>query len=363
MKKITILITGVFLFFIAIIAFSSCKKDTASSEENTAARASALTSEAISKINTWLEKQKKAASLTGISRIQSLKESLAYSLAMTRDLRRSDSILIIPINKGYETAINKERSPVNMLVIFFNEQKEIDKGYIVQYISTRKFADNTALLNFMFDYYDFRDTRFSGSLAYLTVADEFSYELNYENGAYRYYKSTGKKPMGGLTETCFEVGFYYFWSDGSVTWQPIGSFCDNCEPAKTIHGRTYKINCGGGGGGGPEEPALTKELWWEVYREVATGPEPHIEAGVQFWGRKVSGESQGGHFTQANDHGISTFNFDMYGMNFVSGYSQSWHGTQNAYQAVQGTITYPPYTEDPLYIHPTKTFQFGEVFP
>jgi hypothetical protein len=353
------------LFFLLLLFFlqTSCQKDSGNNKavESSADPAIGVVS---GRVNSWLDKQKTSATAEGISKIQLLKANLEFSTSITEPLFRDQGLIIVPVKEGYITSSNKERNPVNMLVLFLNNSKEIQKGFIVQYIAAKQFINKKELATFMYRYYKFDDTKFTGSLAYLTVADEFSHELNYENGVYRYYKSAGKKQTGGLTETCYEFGFYYYWSDGSVTWEPLGSFCDNCEPVKTINGRTYKTNCGGGGGGGgPEEPALTREMWWEAYREVATGQEPNIQAGVQFWGRKVTGEPQGGHFTQSNDHGYHTFNFTMYGMGFAYAYTQSWHGTQNAYQAIQGTVIYNDPTAPTRHVDKTKTFIFSEVFP
>lgn len=356
-------IVSCILLLMCVDLFTGCKKDSSAEEQNMQEQTNALPAETGTKVNAWLEKQKAKASLAGITRINALKSNLDFSSGMTKDLMRSDSIIIIPLKGGYETKINAEKSPVNMLVIFLDDRKEVSKGYIVQYISSRKFIVKKDLLNFMFDYYDFRINHFTGSLAYLTVADEFSYELSYVDDVNQYYKTVGQKKADGITETCYEVGFYYYWSDGSVTWEPIGGYCDGCEPAKTINGKTYRTGCGGGGGGEtPEVPTETTEVWWEVYREFASGPDPYIMAAVQLWGKKVAGEPQGGHFIQSNDHGIRAFNFDMYGMGFSGSFSQSWHSPQRAYQAVQGTVTYSVPGALNKYISPTKTFQFLDVF-
>lgn len=350
----------IFVVLLLTVLLGSCKKDSSPLIE-------ASKDETTNKVIAWLEKQKTQASAEGAAKIESLKESLDFSLLTVVPFPPGEVVLVIPVKNSFVTTSNADKNPANSLVLFLNKNHEIRRCNIVQYISSQRISSRRALADFFNSYYRFRITDFTGSLVYLTFTDEIAYELNYIKGDVNYYKSMEKKQLGNLAETCYEIGWYYYWSDGSVTWEPIGGYCDDCVPARTVNGQTYRVNCGGGGGGGggnnEEPPALTKEMDWEVYSENMYGPPAKITAKVQFWGRKVSGELQGGHFTQATDHNTYTENFNTYGMDWVTVYSQSWHGTQFGYQTVQGNITYAPYTLPPKYINKPKTFMFAEVFP
>ncbi len=342
------------------VCFASCKKDSSQLIE-------AAKDETTNKVIAWLEKQRASASTEGAAKIESLKESLDFSLLTVVPFPPGETVLIIPVKNSFVTTSNADKNPANSLVLFLGKDQEVRKGNIVQYISFERISSRRVLANFLDSYYRFRITDFTGSLVYITITDEIAYELNYIKGNANYYKSMEKKKLGNLTETCYEIGWYYFWSDGSVTWEPIGGYCDDCVPARTVNGQTYRVNCGGGGGGGggsnEEPPLLTKEMDWLVYTENMYGQPIKITAKVQFWGRKVSTEPQGGHFTQTNDHGTYTENFSTYGMDWASVYTQAWHGTQFGYQSVQGNIVYAPYTLPPKYISKTQNFMFAEIFP
>jgi len=204
--------------------------------------------EIINSVNAWLEKQKASATTAGAATIQSLKENLDFSGLTTVLFGTDETVVIIPMHDSFVASSNAGKDLINSLVLFVNTNNEIRKGNIVQYVSPKAISGRRALSDFFTRYYGFKITDFTGSLVYVTVTDEIAYELNYINGNVNFYKSMGKKQLGPLTETCYEVGFYYFWSDGSVTWEPVGGYCDGCEPVRTSNGETYRLNCGGGGG-------------------------------------------------------------------------------------------------------------------
>jgi hypothetical protein len=177
---------------------------------------------------------------------------------------------------------------------------------------------------------------------------------------------------GGDGISCYFLNFYLCDVDASGAYSnceytgsvPLGCFDENGVETDWVDPGSN----GGSGGGGEvtyypsNEYAVTKEENWEVYKENMSGPAISVRAKVQFWGKKVATEMQGGHFTQSNDHGSYTLEFSTYGMNW-SAYSQSWHGTQSAYQLVQGNIDYGTIGSDPRYVNKTKDFMFQTVFP
>lgn len=318
------------------------------------------------KVNAWLEKQKKTADKNGAVRIISLQQNLDFASLIQPAFGADEYLYIIPIREAFGSKNNGERKPLSHLVLFINNETDsIRKGNIVQFISPAPITKEN-LKQFFTDYYGFKDHTFNGSLAYLTVADEMLKEMNYRDGQMNYYKSISKKQLTGRNATCYEIGWYYFWADGSVTWEAVGEYCDGCEPVKTIHGKTYRVTCGGGGGGGTGggvDDAKTKLVNWEVYSENMYAEPIIVKAYVQLWGKMVSDEPQGGHFFRTADNGCRSENFSKYGIRLLEPYTQSWHGTQNAYQLCQGTIVYNQQGDLTRHIHNTNTFQFGDVFP
>ncbi|MBL7729543.1 MAG: hypothetical protein JNM88_00065 [Chitinophagaceae bacterium] len=316
------------------------------------------------KINAWLEKQKKTANAKGLARITALQQNLEFASIVKPSLSGDEYLYIIPIKEGFGSKNNAERKPLSNLVLFINKNKDtIRKGNIVQYISPEP-VTREKLQQLLYNYYEISEKTFTGSLAYLTVADEMDYEIGYKGGDYSYYKSIKKRPSTGRNATCYEIGWYYFWADGSVTWEAIGEYCDGCEPAKTILTKTYRIGCGGGGTGqGGVDDSPTRLKTWEVYSENMYAGPIKIFAQIQLWGKKDSDYPQGGYFYKSVDQGSYTENFSTYNISLMSTYTQSWHGTAHGYQTFQGTIVYNSPGAPDKYVANSKTFQFAEVFP
>lgn len=314
-------------------------------------------------VNVWLEKQKETANETGLERIKALQQNLDFASLVSPAFGDDEMVYIVPVKAAFGSKNNAERNPQCHLVLFISkETHKVRKGNIVQFISKTPFG-KARLQQFMFDYYAFGKKEFTGSLAYLTVADEMLYEISYLDGELNYYKSVGKKPETGRNATCYEIGWYYFWSDGSVTWEPIGQYCDGCEPVKTVQGKTYRVGCGSGGDQGGADESPTKLMTWLVYRENMYGPPIEIYAQVQFWGKKASDYPQGGYFYRSVDQGTYTSNFSTYNINLANVYTQAWHGPQHGYQSFQGVINYNSYGSVNREVTKTRTFEFVEVFP
>jgi hypothetical protein len=108
---------------------------------------------------------------------------------------------------------------------------------------------------------------FSGSVSYFKITKEFRYELGYEDGKMKFSKILGSKPKpstSGMAESgdCYDVYLITYWSDGSTSWNYIGTICapsDDCDMQRTFKfaSGTTSINfrCGpnsgsGGGSGG-----------------------------------------------------------------------------------------------------------------
>ena len=123
---------------------------------------------------------------------------------------------------------------------------------------------------------------------------------------------------------------------------------------------------GQGEGGTPTieyEFAVTKEKYWEVYRENAGTSFVTLKAIAQFWGKKNSSWPQGGYFTSISSHGTFTLDFSTYGMDFQK--FTDWArlaGGDHAYHTVTGNVIYPPNTIPPNYIDKTETFRFDVIF-
>ncbi len=171
--------TILLLLFLSTIFFISCQKNADKQEE-------AQNTEAVNKVIAWLEEQKSTATLAGSKKIKSLKENLDFSLTGTGLFSPDETLIIVPIKNSFVTNSNQDKHPINSLVLLVNNKKKIRRGYIVQYISPKE-INSKDLSKFFYSYYNLETTDFTGSLAYLTVSDEFSYETNYTNGKMSYY--------------------------------------------------------------------------------------------------------------------------------------------------------------------------------
>lgn len=211
------------------------------------------------------------------------------------------------------------------------------------------------------------DPLFSGTnFTFLSVADEFNYEINFQNGvahslAVIRYKKAGGISGKGSTEGCYSTYMLWYFDDGSTALEFLYEDCNVCQETRTISGKQEIVACGGGSGE-EYEILVMKSMNWEVYREHCANSDAIIKASIFLVGRRNSNDPQGGHFTDMREPDSYTLNFSDYGMTHGA-YHSYWYSAQIAHDNVAGTVYYNlPNIPDQPYSH-NKSWDFAVAFP
>ncbi|MDB5195755.1 MAG: hypothetical protein JWP88_125 [Flaviaesturariibacter sp.] len=230
-------------------------------------------------------------------RIQALQENLDFSKARYEHRNAQEKFAVIPVKEAFKSQNNRDKNPFNYLVVALDAQPALTKGNLIQYIPDRERMP--APQNTFAKIYNYGKLDCSGKFTILSVADDFQFELTFEKGGLKTFsekRSKQKGNSGGRTTSCTD--WYYqtwaVWSDGSmelISETYAFTTCDDdCWLAKTINGRTFRVECSGGGGGG--------NILYEIIEELAarpgdfivgTGSIWYVKAYVSMTGRKVNG--------------------------------------------------------------------------
>jgi hypothetical protein len=180
----------------AITLLLNASKKTASSRHPRLGYAAKRTAD---KVNAWLDKQRSVIAENDAA-VQALQHNLDFSRLRFEQLSRYEQFIIIPLNEGFETINNKDKSPVNNLVLITDEMDRIREGNIVQYIPGDKDAGIIPPGTF-FNLFNDKTIDCSGQFTFLTIAGRYLYEMNYENGAVHSFRLMRSGAAVGLAHT------------------------------------------------------------------------------------------------------------------------------------------------------------------
>ncbi|TMI95643.1 MAG: hypothetical protein E6H08_05950 [Bacteroidetes bacterium] len=244
------------LCFVMLILFS-CKKETT----KVAPPQDSPNEKLIPMIKSWLDEQKKSLSTASSARIDSLKLNLNYDEISLEKYKESNELIVIPILSGFKSKNNSDKSPVNYLVLVFENQDSIIKGNIIQYISSNN--QKVVPQNAFYKIFTYHDPGCNGQFTILSITDYFQYELKFENGKLKSVTELNKKvhPNDGAERVneCIDwyLQIWYVWSDGFaqlISETYVFTTCEgDCAQPRIVNGRNLNVNCNGGGGGGGNE--------------------------------------------------------------------------------------------------------------
>lgn len=278
---------------LAILLFTGCRKETPSFQQD------AVHSEAISKVNTWLDKQSATGNGMQARSIQALRDKLEFTGLWFEELNQGEKLIVVPVGTGLETLYNKGKHPVNVLLLIQNTAGAIRKGNIVQYLPEN--GASGIARNTFFRFYNDKPLETDATFSFLTLTGRLLYEMKYKDGKMNSFgmatpKNAGTAVTGPVQDpigpapvcTDWYLVTTYFYADGT-TEQTEEYLYTTCE-------------AGGGGGGGNgngndnEAPVfLSAQKDWRVAQN--TYGLWFVVSNEQFNGVKVPGELGGGHFT------------------------------------------------------------------
>lgn len=348
MKAMKIVVCALVLLF-AVLAITGCQKEIAGSETATG------NNKIANKVNDWLNQLGYSAGSQWSSRVQLVKENLVYVDAWTEKLPDDELLIITPINENTSSSFNKERMLKHYLVLIQDRAGKIRKGDVVQFSTTDKRGKQMPA-GLLHDYFNHIKTDRDFMLTFLTVFDRPLYEINCQDGSIKQYSQAERKEKPGFTGKTAENCLEYYWNtyvDGVlVSSVYLGTICSP---------EVEEGAGGGGAGGGVPEAETVKYVSYVAYEENGYNCHPEIHSRVEFKGQKVSGEPQGGHFTNIRHYDSWTEDF-VYPMDWHNIYWSAWTGSQDAREALQCNIFYGVSIPE-RYINPVKLFMFNDVFP
>ena len=212
----------------------------------------------ISKVNSWLDTQKEGLRVSDTIKIESLKRNLHYDELRLEQYKNFENFIVIPISKEFKSQNNQDKDLTSYLVLVINNQDNIEKGNIIQYISSD--SQKIAPENTFSKIFNYQDIDCSGQFTILSITDYFRYELKFESGKLKSMTNLKKKDQpkdgAGRLNTCIEwyEETWFIWWDGTAELiSEVYAFttCDgDCAQARSANGRSFATNCNDGVGGG-----------------------------------------------------------------------------------------------------------------
>ncbi len=362
---------SVFTFFnkmmtlFAVSYLISCKKEVS---QNLALENPPLFAHAISKVNTWLENQKSVTYPDKNLILEAVRNNLDFKNIQLEELNNTENLIVVPIKCGFKSAVNKDKSPLNVLLLIINEAGNIRKGNIVQFCPVVTLPGNVLAKNTFYNFYNKYHLITDGSYTFLNMHDKILYQLEYEKGN---LVSNGEKQNGKNSST-----------NGSYT-PPTGSNCIEWYLVTTYHlpnGMTYTTEqylyttCNGqgqvelpqpeetGGGGGDEVTMQPKQVEWIVAANA--NAYWYVNSTEELNGTKKPSLPSGGYFTSITHLSENVVNVSGSGYVWTrSGVTVSYAGS-SAQSAVSGILKSPTNTFPDTNIPPkTHNFSFSQVYP
>ncbi|HEX6847439.1 MAG TPA: hypothetical protein VF144_10685 [Chitinophagaceae bacterium] len=218
----------------------------------------------ISKVNSWLDKQKFPSQPNKAGNIDLLKSNLSFSGLRFEQLNQEERFIVIPVNEEYAAKKNIDRNVVLMLLLVVNKATNIIRGNLVLYTPENNESLKTFPHNTFSKMHNNQNIDCNGLFNFQSVTGRKMYQREYKDGKLRsfgYVKASNKpdgldnQPEGRIEADCT---YYYYiltwWVDGVPVSQEaifLGSICSGaCDDPNN---QTLCPDDGGGFGGSGSE--------------------------------------------------------------------------------------------------------------
>ncbi len=328
-------------------------------------------------VSKWLDNQKTTANSHKMIVLENVKENLAFEELRIEKLNDSENLIIVPIQKGFKSEVNKGKNPINNLLLIENSAGKIRKGNIVEFIPKSNPGLTSLPPNTFHKYYNEGGIDIDGRLAFLNLNDKLLYQMDYADGKLASYgeKQQGRKDHDnpGMEPVESTQGTYtdwylvttYYYTDGSteiVTEYLYTTYFDD-NYFETIF---YELQYGDGllTGGTDEETMLPVQKMWNVETDIHNFGWLLIST-EEIKGTKKATLPAGGYFTNIkhlNENLLIWKPADGYGWQ-KSGVTVAFSGS-TAQSIVSGVVTTTNQNILASVIPPTtQTYTFSDVYP
>jgi hypothetical protein len=237
-----------------------------------------------SKVSNWLGKQQFPSTPIRNQRVQSLVQHLDYERIYTEVLNNGESFIIVPVRAGFQTINNKNKNPLNSLVLTVDKNDKIRSGRIMQFVPESGPTPEKLPANTIHNIFNGKPVEAAGSYTSLAVWDHYMFQLTYKDGELTNAKMM--EPEGGYanyisSRTSGCIDWYIvttLYLNGQIVdqqYEYIGTTCDGCVPQEpTLESIGCEGNGDGSQSGSPPPPMpepVNKQVQWTVKADAEGG--------------------------------------------------------------------------------------------
>lgn len=218
--------------------------------------------ELISKIYSWLDKQKSPSQPNKAANIDLLKENMDFSALRFEPFTENEQFIVIPIKEDYKIKKNIDKNTLPVLLLVQDKPGNIIRGHMVQYSPENNQPMHSIPDNTFSKMYAEKTLDCNGLFRFLSPTGRWLFQREYKNGKMKSFGfvSADTNPQARTSTDCT----YYFliltlWVDGVVFSQEaiyLGEVCEsNCDDA--FNQSLCPDYDSGGAGGNPSQAQET----------------------------------------------------------------------------------------------------------
>jgi hypothetical protein len=195
-----------------------------------------------SKVAQWLDSNKKLGQPIKNSILDSLKKNVIINSLSIEKLSSGEQLLIIPLNKNFVSNNNRDKNPINVLLLFENKNGKIVGGNIVQFVLENMSEYTDIPQNTLQHLFNNENLGIEGIITFLSVSDIYSHQYEFSNGKLSKYIVASGKPAKSVASSPSNLDELYctqwwlvtttFFEDGhtEVEIEDLGISCSTCPP-------------------------------------------------------------------------------------------------------------------------------------
>jgi hypothetical protein len=211
-----------------VLILASCQKDVEKKNDH---------DELISKIYSWLEKQKSPNQPNKAANIDLLKENIDFSTLKFEPFTNNEQFIVIPIKENYKIKKNIEKNTPAVLLLVQDKPGNIIRGNIVQYFPENNQPMNSIPDNTFSKMYAEKKLECNGLFRFLSPTARWMYQREYKNGQLSSFGFVKADNTQARTTTDCTLYFLILtlWVDGVPVAKEaiyLGQICEtDCDDA------------------------------------------------------------------------------------------------------------------------------------
>lgn len=212
-----------------MLILASCQKDAEKKNNN---------DELVSKIYSWLDKQKSPNQPNKAANIDLLKENIDFSALRFEQFTKNEQFIVIPIKENYKIKKNIDKNTPSVLLLVQDKPGNIIRGHMVQYSPENNEPMNAIPDNTFYKMYAEKNLECNGLFRFLSPTGRWLFQRQYKNGkmkSFGFVKADNNSQARITTDCTYYFLNLYLWEDGVVIAKEtiyLGVICEtSCDDA------------------------------------------------------------------------------------------------------------------------------------